>query len=56
MELPIEVLTEKELSYGRHGISEADTVRETLSLLVQNICGSADRYSLPLSGNSQNGW
>lgn len=34
MELPLEDLTEKELSYGRHGITETDTVRETLSLLT----------------------
>lgn len=34
MELPVEDLTEKELSYGRHGITETDTVRETLSLLA----------------------
>lgn len=32
-EIPIDELTEKELSDGRHGISEADTVRETLHLL-----------------------
>ncbi|MBE5873990.1 MAG: RNA polymerase sigma factor [Lachnospiraceae bacterium] len=33
MELPLEELTEKELSYGRHGITESDAVHETLELL-----------------------
>ncbi|MDE7300357.1 MAG: RNA polymerase sigma factor [Lachnospiraceae bacterium] len=32
-EIPIDELTEKELSEGRHGISEVYTVRETLGLL-----------------------
>ena len=32
-EIPIDELTEKELSYGRHGISVVNMVRETLSLL-----------------------
>jgi len=32
-EIPLEELTEKELSMGRHGVSVVDTVRETLSLL-----------------------
>ncbi|MBE5761506.1 MAG: sigma-70 family RNA polymerase sigma factor [Clostridiales bacterium] len=32
-EITIEELTEKELSYGRHGVSVANTVKETLSLL-----------------------
>ena len=32
-EIPIDELTEKELSYGRHGVSVANTVKETLSLL-----------------------
>lgn len=33
MELPVEKLAEKALSDGRYGITEVDTVRETLSLL-----------------------
>lgn len=32
-EIPIDELTEKVLSDGRHGVSEIDTVRETLGLL-----------------------
>ena len=32
-EIPIDELTEKELSDGRHGVSVVNTVRETLSLL-----------------------
>lgn len=32
-EIPIDELKEKEMSYGRHGVSVVDTVRETLSLL-----------------------
>lgn len=32
-EIPIDELTDKELSYGRHGVSVADTVKETLELL-----------------------
>ncbi len=32
-EIPIDELAEKELSEGRHGVSEVYTVRETLSLL-----------------------
>lgn len=33
LEIPIDELTEKELSAGRHGITEVHAVRETLSLL-----------------------
>ena len=33
LEIPIDALSEKELSYGRHGVSEIYTVRETLDLL-----------------------
>lgn len=33
MEIPIDRLTEKEWSYGRYGVSESCTVRETVSLL-----------------------
>ena len=32
-EIPIDELTERTLSYGRHGVSVADTVKETLDLL-----------------------
>ena len=32
-EIPIDELTEKELSDGRHGVSVVNSVRETLSLL-----------------------
>ena len=42
-EIPIDELKEKELSYGRHGVSVVDTVRETLSLL-----GSKDNQILYL--------
>ena len=42
-EIPIDELKEKEVSYGRHGVSVVDTVRETLSLL-----GSKDNQILYL--------
>lgn len=34
MEIPLDEVVQKELSYGRMGITEADTVRETLSMLA----------------------
>ena len=42
-EIPIDELKEKEMSYGRHGVSVVNTVRETLSLL-----GSKDNQILYL--------
>lgn len=35
LEIPVEEITERELSYGRHGISEVAVVRETLNLLSE---------------------
>ena len=34
LEIPLEEVPEQELSYGRHGVTVADTVRETLSTLA----------------------
>ena len=34
MEIPLDEVVQKELSYGRMGITETDTVRETLSMLA----------------------
>ena len=34
LEIPLEEVPEQELSYGRHGVTIADTVRETLSSLA----------------------
>lgn len=43
LEIPLNELTEKELSVGRHGITVVDTVRETLELL-----GNKDKQILYL--------
>ncbi len=52
LEIPLEEMPEQELSYGRHGVTVADTVRETLSTLADKdfLLDIVGRYNVAIGG------